>query len=107
MTEAPVERDCVLVEQRGPVRVLTLNRPERRNAIDLALRVVLGDEIETAMADGEVRSIVLTGAGPSFCSGGDISTMGPQSREETRARVEAAQRVVRALWRGSKPVVAA
>ena len=101
------QRDCVKVEQRDRVRLLILNRPERRNAIDLTLRRVLAEEIEAAMDDPAVRSIVLTGAGGSFCSGGDISTMRTQPEEETRSRTEAAQRVVRALWSGPKPVVAA
>ncbi|MFK4040120.1 enoyl-CoA hydratase/isomerase family protein [Nonomuraea wenchangensis] len=98
---------CVLVADRGAVRVLTLNRPRRRNAIDLELRVVLAERIEEAMADAEVRVIVLTGAGGVFCSGGDISTMSRQSAERTRPRAEAAQRIVRAIWSGPKPVLAA
>ena len=97
----------VLAEDRGSVRILTLNRPHVKNAIDLPLRVVLAEAVETAMADGSVRSVVLTGAGGAFCSGGDISTMARQSPELTRPRAQAAQRVVRALWGGSKPVIAA
>ena len=54
---------CVLAEDHGPVRMLTLNRPGRRNAIDLELRVVLAEAIEGAMADEAVRAVVLTGAG--------------------------------------------
>jgi enoyl-CoA hydratase/carnithine racemase len=42
---------CVLAEDHGQVRVLTLNRPGRRNVIDLELRVVLAEAIEGAMAD--------------------------------------------------------
>ncbi len=100
-------QDCVLVDNHGLVRVLTLNRPQRRNAIDLELRMVLAEALEAAMADNAVRAIVLTGAGGTFCSGGDISTMRRQSAEETRPRAQAAQRVVRAIWDGEKPVVAA
>jgi len=99
--------DCVLVEDLGPVRVLTLNRPEKRNAIDLELRAVLAERLEAAMADPAVRVVVLTGAGGSFCSGGDISTMRRQPAEDARVRAAAAQRVVRTIWDGAKPVVAA
>src|SRR5690606_41463126 len=67
--------DCGLTEDRGPVRVIALNRPSKRNAIDLELRVELGGAGEAAMADPGVRVVVLTGAGGTFCSGGDISTM--------------------------------
>ncbi|MBH0776739.1 enoyl-CoA hydratase/isomerase family protein [Nocardia bovistercoris] len=107
MTDDTTVRDVVRRDDVGAVRVLTLNRPRRRNAIDMPLRLRLGDLIETAMADNDVRVIVLTGAGETFCSGGDISTMRRQSAEQTRPRAEAAQRVVRAIWTGGKPVIAA
>lgn len=97
----------VLTDDRGAVRIVTLNRPELRNAIDMPLRVALAEALEAAMADGAVRAIVLTGAGGAFSSGGDISTMERQPAEKTRVRAQAAQRVVRAIWQGSKPVVAA
>jgi enoyl-CoA hydratase/carnithine racemase len=97
----------VLVEDDGNVRVITLNRPRRRNAIDLPLRVRLAEVIETAMDDDQVRVLILTGAGGSFCSGGDISTMTRLPEHEARPRAEAAQRVIRAIWNGGKPVVAA
>jgi 2-(1,2-epoxy-1,2-dihydrophenyl)acetyl-CoA isomerase len=97
----------VRIDDRGPVRVLTLNRPERRNAIDLVLRVELAEALEGAMSSDAVRVLVLTGAGGVFCSGGDISTMERQAPELTRPRTEAAQRVVRAVWEGGKPVLAA
>ncbi|WP_183093175.1 enoyl-CoA hydratase/isomerase family protein [Nocardioides stalactiti] len=97
----------VLVEDRGPVRVITLNRPEVRNAINLDLRYALADAVEAADADPSVRAIVLTGADGAFCSGGDIATMQRAPRHETTARAQAAQRVVRALWHTPKPVVAA
>ncbi|MFL6024124.1 MAG: enoyl-CoA hydratase/isomerase family protein [Marmoricola sp.] len=97
----------VLTEDRGSVRVLTLNRPAVRNAIDVPLRVALAEVLEQAAADPDVRCIVLTGAGTSFCSGGDISSMTRQPRAETLPRAEAAARVVRAIWGTPKPVVAA
>ncbi|MEU3474676.1 enoyl-CoA hydratase-related protein [Rhodococcus sp. NPDC006774] len=100
------EHTLVTVEDRDSVRVLTLNRPRVKNAIDMPLRVVLAEAVEAAMDDDSVRAIVLTGAGGAFCSGGDISTMARQAPELTRPRAQAAQRVIRALWRG-KPVIAA
>src|SRR5690606_23043865 len=99
--------DCVLTEDRGPVRVITLNRPSKRNAIDLELRVELGDAVEAAMADPGVRVVVLTGAGGTFCSGGDISTMLRMPREETLPRSKAAQRVIKEIWPAPKPGIAA
>ena len=101
------DEPSVLAADHGPVRVLTLNRPARRNAIDLELRVVLAEAIEDAMADETVRVIVLTGAGGTFCSGGDITTMRRQGPVPVRTRTQAIQRVVRAIWNGPKPVLAA
>ncbi len=97
----------VLTEDRDAVRIVTLNRPEIRNAIDLPLRIALAESLEQAAADESVRAIVLTGSGGAFCSGGDISTMERQTRERTIPRAQAAQRVVRAIWGTDKPVVAA
>lgn len=97
----------VLVADDDAVRVITLNRPQVRNAIDIPLRVALADALEAAMADAAVRAIVLTGAGGTFCSGGDIATMERMPPERSRPRAEAAQRVIRAIWTGPTPVIAA
>lgn len=107
MPDATQNEDCVLAGDHGAIRVLTLNRSATRNAIDLELRVVLAEALEAAMADETVRVVVLTGAGGTFCSGGDISTMRRQPADGNRARLQAAQRVIRAIWNGPKPVLAA
>lgn len=99
--------ETVLVDNHGPVRILTLNRPHRLNAIDLQLRYELADELELATDSPLVRVIVLTGAGNTFCPGGDISTMARQSPDKTIPCAQAAQRVIRAIWNGDKPVLAA
>jgi enoyl-CoA hydratase/carnithine racemase len=57
------------------VALLTLNRPQVRNAIDDALRSELVQALQQVGHDDEVRAVVLTGAGQSFCSGGDIAAM--------------------------------
>lgn len=107
MTGAGPDESPVLVEDRGAVRVVTLNRPQVRNAIDLPLRIALAEALEAADAVDPVRAIVLTGAGGAFCSGGDISTMARAPKDRTIPRAQAAQRVIRAIWATAKPVVAA
>jgi 2-(1,2-epoxy-1,2-dihydrophenyl)acetyl-CoA isomerase len=97
----------VLVEDIDRVRVVTINRPDVRNAIDIPTRIALAEVLEQAGSDDRVRAIVLTGAGPAFCSGGDIATMVRQPRHLTLPRAEAAQRVIRAVWGAPKPVIAA
>ena len=99
--------DCVLVEDRDAVRLITLNRPEKRNAIDIPIRLELAEALKAADADSGVRAIVLTGAGRAFCSGGDIASMQPLDREAALQRVNLAQNVIRAIWTIPKPVVAA
>lgn len=59
-------------EDHGPVCVLTLNRPDRRNALSLALRAHLRDQLDRIAVESRVRAVVLTGEGPVFCSGMDL-----------------------------------
>ncbi|MEV6597085.1 enoyl-CoA hydratase [Actinoplanes sp. NPDC051346] len=54
---------------------LTLNDPDRRNAIDEALRDELGDAITEVAADTNARTLVITGAGPAFCAGADLPAL--------------------------------
>ncbi|MBS3998621.1 MAG: enoyl-CoA hydratase/isomerase family protein, partial [Hydrogenophaga sp.] len=63
----------VLLERRGPAFWITINRPEKRNAIHAGVVAALREGIRQAHADPEVRAIVLTGAGDkAFCAGGDL-----------------------------------
>ena len=66
----------VLVERRGDVLHLTLNRPERHNAFNAAMRDSLAEALLTALSDPSIERVVLRGAGPSFCSGGDLDEFG-------------------------------
>jgi enoyl-CoA hydratase/carnithine racemase len=63
----------LLIEDRGPIRVLTLNRPSKRNAMNAALTSALLEALRTADGDDNVRCVVLTGAGPGFCAGADLA----------------------------------
>ena len=103
MTTGPT----VLTETHGAVRTVTLNRPDKRNAVDIEMRIALASAIEAAGADDAVGSIVITGAGPAFCSGGDISTMHRMPPARAMERLQLAQRVIRAIWGAPKPVIAA
>jgi enoyl-CoA hydratase/carnithine racemase len=99
----------VLIEDRGPVRILTLNRPERLNAITEQLIADLNAALSAAQADPSVRAIVLTGAGRAFCAGDDLHEYAEQAstREATQAYVEELQQVTRHIVLGRVPVVAA
>jgi enoyl-CoA hydratase len=62
----------VLRERRGRVEVLTLNRPEARNAVNAELSGAMAEALDACEADSAVRAVVLTGAGPVFCAGMDL-----------------------------------
>jgi len=64
--------DLVLQADDGGVRTLTLNRPDQRNALNLALLRALRTALDEAAADRGVRCLVLTGAGKGFCAGADV-----------------------------------
>lgn len=99
----------VLTEDRGAVRILTLNRPERLNAITEQLIADLNAALATAQDDPSVRAIVLTGSGRAFCAGDDLHEYADQasSREATQAYVEQLQDITRRIMLGRVPVVAA
>lgn len=64
----------LLTDDRDGVRTLTLNRPDRKNAINAQLWEELADALRAAARDTELRALVITGAGGAFCSGADIGT---------------------------------
>ncbi len=64
--------EVLLSSDRDGVRTLTLNRPERKNALDAQLWGELADALRAAKRDRDLRALVLTGAGGAFCSGADI-----------------------------------
>jgi 2-(1,2-epoxy-1,2-dihydrophenyl)acetyl-CoA isomerase len=98
----------VLVDRSDGIAMLTLNRPEARNALDLDMREALEAALRDLAADAAVRVLVLTGAGEHFCAGGDVKLM--QARRMTAAdgqrRVEAMNRAVRALAEFRAPTIA-
>jgi methylglutaconyl-CoA hydratase len=67
--------ELVRYELRKPAAVLTINRPDRRNALSRALITALGEAFGRARDDGDARCVILTGAGPSFCAGMDLAEL--------------------------------
>jgi 2-(1,2-epoxy-1,2-dihydrophenyl)acetyl-CoA isomerase len=98
----------VLVQRVGAVATITLNRPEARNALDLAMRRELLDVLDDVERDEEARVVVLTGAGGHFCAGGDVKTMREKRHTpaEGRARVELLNRMVVRLVDFPRPTLA-
>ncbi|MGW1028913.1 enoyl-CoA hydratase/isomerase family protein [Streptomyces sp. NPDC002577] len=74
--QPPRVADPVLVARHGNVLEVTLNHPARRNAYDRRMRDALVEALHLAVLDDTVFRVVLTGAGPAFCSGGDLDEFG-------------------------------
>jgi enoyl-CoA hydratase len=74
----------VLYDVKDDAAWITLNRPERRNALNQALLAALYDALETAAADAAVRVVVLTGAGSAFCAGLDLKVLGTENLIDPR-----------------------
>ena len=98
----------LLLERRGAIATLTLNRPEARNALDLVMRQELLAALDELEADAAARVVILTGAGGHFCAGGDVKTMRAKrhTAAEGRARVEMLNAMVRRLVDFPRPTLA-
>lgn len=76
MIVEPLSSAAVLVERRDHVMIVTLNRPEVRNAVNLQTHVGVGCALEAADKDPDVRAVIITGAGDaSFCAGNDLKAV--------------------------------
>jgi enoyl-CoA hydratase/carnithine racemase len=85
----PASRPAVRIEDIGsPVWIVTLDRPDRRNAIDEAVQEGVLQAIRTASTDPSIRAVVITGAGSAFSAGGDLSLIKRMQEDlEVRTRV--------------------
>lgn len=101
--------DHLLTGRRGAVGVITLNRPEIRNAFDDALIASLTAALREMDADRSVRAVLLVGNGPAFCAGADLNwmkRMAGYGYEQNLADARALAAMLKTLDRMSKPTVA-
>ncbi len=98
----------VLSERQARVRWITINRPERHNALDPETIFALRDVVAECAGDDESRVVVLTGAGSAFSSGADLRARGEaRSAAEGDVLVDGFNATIRAVWNLPKPVIAA
>ncbi|MCC7048128.1 MAG: enoyl-CoA hydratase/isomerase family protein [Alphaproteobacteria bacterium] len=98
----------VLTSRDGPIVTVTLNRPDRLNALDAATWRLLADTIEALSAEDDLRCIVIRGAGGNFAAGADIQSFEREraGSEQARAYATHMQRALRAVAEGRHPTVA-
>lgn len=108
------DADNLSLSKRGPVAIVTLNRPQVRNAIDDALREEMIALLTRLAADAEVRALVVTGAGSAFSSGGDVKGMrrrlnAPAGQRAINGwrRQKSTHRLIETLYSFEKPTIAA
>ena len=115
MSRIDTGTDHLLAEVDGAVGVVTLNRPERRNALSDEMLHALAEVLENFETDAAVRCVVVTGAGGAFCAGGDVKGMaernaasgGQVSIDEVIAAQRLSQRATSGkLWSMPKPTIA-
>src|SRR4051794_18842384 len=101
--------DC-LVEQEGHKLIVTMNRPERRNALSSEMLRIMEDAWDRVNSDPEIRVCILTGAGGFFCAGMDLSTANEKPPGDSFESGEYDPTVIKALLKGfrlTKPLIAA
>jgi enoyl-CoA hydratase len=98
----------LLFDLADGIATITVNRPDKLNALNATVIAELDDAAERVAREPEIRGVLLTGAGPkAFVAGADISEIGGQGAQEGQARALAGQRMMRRFERCGKPVVAA
>jgi enoyl-CoA hydratase/carnithine racemase len=96
----------LLVDVASPAAHITLNRPEKRNALSLALMEDLIGALETTSATADVRAIVIGGAGPAFSAGHDLSEMVGRDAAFYDRLFEVCTELMEAIHRVPQPVIA-
>ncbi|MCS7015670.1 MAG: enoyl-CoA hydratase-related protein [Gemmatales bacterium] len=104
--------DLVLVHVETPAAIITLNRPEKRNALNRALVAQLIEAFARASADGQVRAVILTANGPAFCAGMDLAELAetldrPDEAEQVHADTHRLAELYELIYACPKPTIAA
>lgn len=115
MADFQPDTDQLLVERQDNIAIVTLNRPEARNALSDEVATALRGAIAWASEDDSVAALVVTGAGPAFCAGGDVKGMGarnndapaPSLHEQYLGLVARHKGMAGALYKMRKPTLAA
>lgn len=100
--------DELLIQHDGALAIVTLNRPERMNALSSALLRALATEIPRLVEAPDICAILITGNGRAFCAGGDVDSMsGPANEQASLSGMQSFHGWLKALWTTDKLVVTA
>jgi 2-(1,2-epoxy-1,2-dihydrophenyl)acetyl-CoA isomerase len=102
----------LILEKEGHVAVLTLNRPDKMNAISLNMRADLPLALQQVQEDDDLRALIITGAGRGFCSGADVAVQaaraaGEQTPESRKTILQLTGALILGFEKINKPVIAA
>jgi enoyl-CoA hydratase/carnithine racemase len=101
-----MEYETLLVERKDQVALITLNRPDKLNAVSLQMRSEFLQLLEELEVDDEVRVVIVTGAGRAFCAGADISEFGRNDGELGKQQARAIG-TVKQIYEFEKPIIGA
>ena len=101
-------QNSVIVSEPAPhVLQIAINRPEAKNAIDEKTRFALIEAVESALANKQVRALLLCGTHGVFCAGGDLASMRGMNEQQARARMQSGHKLIKLLWNANIPIVVA
>ncbi len=98
--------NTILVEKKGKVALVTLNRPDKLNAVNLEMRLEFLDLLDNLKVDDDVRVVVVTGAGRAFCAGADISEFEKDTSDLRKQRAKV-KNIVKHIYEFEKPIIGA
>ena len=101
-----MQLETIIVERKDGVVIVTLNRPEKLNAVNLEMRLEILDLLDELEVDDEIRVVIVTGAGRAFCAGADISRFGEDTIELRKGQARARDTVKR-IYEFEKPIIGA
>ena len=101
-----MEYKNLLVKKKDGVAIITLNRPQKLNAINHETRLEFLELLDALEVDNEVRVLIVTGAGRAFCAGADISEFGKMDSDPTKKGIQT-KNTAKRLFEFKKPIIGA
>ena len=98
--------NTLLVEKKDKVALITLNRPDKLNAVNLEMQLEFLDLLDSFAVDDDVRVVIVTGAGRAFCAGADISEF-EETGSDFKKKQAKVKDMIRHIYEFEKPIIGA